>query len=364
VTSNHVVGSSNLSGRATRHYLDFSKPLPHNMNIQVSGIKIGHAHSRRALTGCTVILCEEGATCGIDRRGGGTTTRQADAFEPWHVVDRVYGVLLTGGSAFGLGALSGVLRFLEEKGIGFDMRVARVPIVAAAGLFDLGIGDGSRRPDPEMAFDACLRANEEAPAEGCVGAGMGATVGKILGLQQAMKSGIGWASRRIGPDLVVEAITAVNAGGDIVDPASGRIVAGVRAPATEVSMPSSTADQGTGKQNYFANALDVFELFATQEQLPDSGENTVIGVVLTNAALSKMQATKVAQMAQDGLARSVRPAHTMFDGDTIFTLATGEVAANVSMVGAFAAEVFAEAIVRGVRAATPLGGLPVASDVA
>jgi L-aminopeptidase/D-esterase-like protein len=333
------------------------------MTIKVSGVKIGHAHSKKALTGCTVILCEEGAVCGIDRRGGGTTTRQADAFEAWHVVDRVYGVLLTGGSAFGLGALSGVLRYLEEKGVGFDMRVARVPIVAAAGLFDLGIGDGSRRPDPEMAYDACLRANGELPAEGCVGAGMGATVGKILGLEQAMKSGIGWASRRIGPDLVVEAITAVNAGGDVIDPVSGRIIAGVRAPEFKGSKPEPGAGQGSGEQAYFANALHALELFATQEQLPASGENTVIGVVLTNAALTKMEATKVAQMAQDGLARSVRPAHTMFDGDTIFTLATGEIAANVSMVGAFAAEVFAEAVVRAVRAATALGGLPAARDV-
>jgi L-aminopeptidase/D-esterase-like protein len=305
------------------------------LTIKVSGVKIGHAHSRN----------------------------QADAFEAWHVVDRVYGVLLTGGSAFGLGALSGVLRYLEEKGVGFDMRVARVPIVAAAGLFDLGIGDGSRRPDPEMAYDACLRASEELPAEGCVGAGMGATVGKILGLEQAMKSGIGWASRRIGPDLVVEAIAAVNAGGDVIDPVSGRIIAGVRAPEFKGSKPESGAGQGSREQAYFANALHALELFATQEQPPVSGENTVIGVVLTNATLTKMEATKVAQMAQDGMARSVRPAHTMFDGDTIFTLATGEIPANVSLVGAFAAEVFAEAVVRAVRAATALGGLPAARDV-
>jgi L-aminopeptidase/D-esterase-like protein len=334
------------------------------MNIQVPGIKIGHAHSRKALTGCTVVLCEGGAVCGIDRRGGGTTTRQADAFEPWHVVDRVYGVLLTGGSAFGLGALSGVLRYLEEKGIGFDMRVARVPIVAAAGLFDLGIGDGSLRPDPEMAFEACQQASEEVPLEGCVGAGTGATVGKILGLEYAMKSGIGWASRRIGPDLVVEAISAVNAGGDVVDPASGRIVAGVRSPDSAEQKSESDARRAEpGGQKYFADALKVFEHFVAQEQWPDSRENTVIGVVLTNAALTKLEATKVSQMAQDGLARSVRPAHTMFDGDTIFTLATGDVEANVSMVGAFAAEVFSESVVRAVRAATAMGGLPAAGDV-
>lgn len=317
---------------------------------RIPGIRIGHAHNAQAVTGCTVVLAEAGAVGGIDRRGGGTTTRQADAFEPWHVVDRVYGVLLTGGSAFGLGALSGVLRYLEERKVGFEMRVARVPIVGAAGLFDLGIGEGRARPDPEMAYEACQNASAEWPAEGCVGAGMGATVGKILGIERAMKSGIGLASLRVGDSLAIEAIVAVNAGGDVVDPASGRIVAGVR-----------SADAGHG--SYFANAITTLGKLAAQPELPGQPENTVIGVVCTNAALTKAQATRVAQMAHDGLARTVRPVHTMYDGDVIFTLATGDVQADVSVVGAFAAEAFGIAVIRAVRSAVAMAGLPSAADV-
>ncbi|MDX1613958.1 MAG: P1 family peptidase, partial [Candidatus Promineifilaceae bacterium] len=286
----------------------------------------------------------------IDKRGGGTTTRQADAFEPWHVVQRVHGVLLTGGSAHGLGALSGVLRFLEERQVGFDMRVARVPIAAAAGLFDLGIGSGTVRPDEAMAYDACLEASGRWPDEGCVGAGMGATVGKVLGMDQAMKSGLGVAALAVGPALVVEAVAAVNAGGDVIDPDGNGIIAGVRRTAN---------DDGAG---YFANALEVLERTNSGE-LETAGGNTVIGAIITNARLTKIEATKVAQMAHDGLARAVRPSHTMFDGDTIFTLATGEVAGEVNVVGAFAAEAFQQAVVRAVTKAVSLGGLPAASDV-
>jgi L-aminopeptidase/D-esterase-like protein len=321
-----------------------------NMTRRVQGIKIGHAQDEKSLTGCTVVLCESGAVCGIDRRGGGTTTRQADAFEPWHVVDKVYGVLLTGGSAFGLHALSGVLQYLEERRIGFDMRVARVPIVAAAGLFDLGIGDGRLRPTPEMAYEACLNASERWPEEGCVGAGTGATVGKILGIQQATKSGIGMAQIAVGPELLVEAVVAVNAGGNVIDPSNSQTVAGIRAVG------------GEGGE-VFANALSVLATLTEAQRPQAEGDNTVIGVVTTNAALSKIQATKVAQMAQDGLARTVLPAHTMYDGDTFFTLATGEVAADVSVVGAFAAEAVSQAILRAVRLARGMGGLPSATDL-
>jgi L-aminopeptidase/D-esterase-like protein len=320
------------------------------MKRRIPGIRIGHAHNAQGVTGCTVVLVEAGAVGGIDRRGGGTTTRQADAFEPWHVVDRVYGVLLTGGSAFGLGALSGVLGFLEERKVGFEMRVARVPIVGAAGLFDLGIGDGQARPDSEMAYEACQNASAEWPAEGCVGAGMGATVGKILGMDRAMKSGIGVASLCVGDALAVEAIVAVNAGGDVIDPASGRILAGVR-----------SSDEGDG--SYFANAITTLGKLATQPELPGQPENTVIGVVCTNAALTKAQATRVSQMAHDGLARTVRPVHTMYDGDVIFTLATGDVPVDVSVVGSFAAEAFGQAVIRAVQTAVSMGGLPAAADV-
>ena len=325
------------------------------MNIRVPGIKIGHAHDEQALTGCTVILAENGASCGIDKRGGGTTTRQADAFEPWHVVQQVNGILLSGGSAFGLGALSGVLQYLEDRDIGFDMRVARIPIAAAAGLFDLGIGRADRRPDPEMAYQACENASHRLPEEGCVGAGMGATVGKILGLDFAMKSGIGFASLEITESgLVVEAIAAVNAGGDIIDPATGKIVAGVRSPKW---VPKNS------ETSYFANAFEVLKTFQNPLTPPIDEGNTIIGAILTNAQLTKMEATKVAQMAHDGLARTTRPAHTMFDGDTIFSLCTGDISADVSVVGAIAAEVFSTAILRGVRAATTMGALPAAGDV-
>lgn len=322
--------------------------------IKTPGIKIGHQDDPAALTGCTVILCEDGAVCGLDRRGGGTTTRQADAFETWHVVQQVHGLLLTGGSAFGLGALSGVLQYLEENGVGFDMRVTRVPIAAAAGLFDLGIGDPMVRPSPEMAYQACLKANAYRPEEGCVGAGMGATVGKILGMDFAMKSGIGCHSEALDSGLVVEAIAAVNPGGDVVDTDNGQIIAGVRSP--KPGKKDKRAD-------YFADAQQLIKTLDPQA-MPGTGfENTVIGAVLTNAILDKVQATKVAQMAQDGLARSVRPIHTMYDGDTIFTLASCHVTADVNLVGSLAAEVFGRAVVRAVLKAKSMGGLPAAADV-
>jgi L-aminopeptidase/D-esterase-like protein len=325
------------------------------MNIMVPGIKIGHAHDEQALTGCTVILCEDGATCGIDKRGGGTTTRQADAFEPWHVVQQVNGILLSGGSAFGLGALSGVLQYLEDRKIGFDMRVVKVPIAAAAGLFDLGIGKADRRPDPEMAYQACQNASHRRPEEGCVGAGMGATVGKLLGLDFAMKSGIGFATLDLATTgLVVAALAAVNAGGDIVDPATGEIVAGVRSPDWSPTKPDTS---------YFADAFEVLKTFQNPVTAPIEDGNTIIGAILTNAKLNKIQATKVAQMAHDGLARTARPAHTMYDGDIIFSLCTGDILADVSVVGAIAAEVFSTAMLRGVRAATAMGDLPAAADV-
>lgn len=327
---------------------------PNTAGIKTPGIKIGHQDDPVALTGCTIILCEDGAVCGLDKRGGATTTRQADAFEPWHVVQQVHGLLLTGGSAFGLGALSGVLQYLEENQIGFDMRVVRVPIAAAAGLFDLGIGDAMVRPTPEMAYKACLNATSDRPEEGCVGAGMGATVGKILGMDFAMKSGIGWYGEILDSGLVVEAIAAVNPGGDVINPDNGQIIAGVRSP--------NSGDQ-SNKANYFANAQQLIKKLDPQTDISNRIENTVIGAILTNAILDKVQATKVAQMAHDGLARSVRPIHTMYDGDTIFTLASCDLSADVSQVGSLSAEVFGQAVLRAVLMAKSMGGLPAAADV-
>ncbi|MCA9939973.1 MAG: P1 family peptidase [Anaerolineales bacterium] len=321
----------------------------------VAGIRVGHAQDEAALTGCTVVLCETGAVGGIDRRGGATSTRQADGLEPWHVVGGVHAVLLTGGSAFGLGASSGVMRYLDEKGIGYGVGAARVPIVAAAALFDLALGQGKAWPDAAMAYEACVRAGAEMPAQGSVGAGIGATVGKIHGLKQATKGGIGTAARRVGStDLIVGALVAVNPFGDVVDPENGRIIAGARRKEPHPGSP-------------FADSMQLLADWANRgyPRPPTPPlDSTVIGVVATNARLTKIEATKVAQMAQDGLARAVRPAHLMFDGDTIFTLATGEVETHVNVVGAVAAEVFAAAIVRGVQAAVSMGGLPAADDMA
>ena len=327
-----------------------------NSITDIPGIRVGHAQNDEALTGCTVILCEQGAVGGVDQRGGAPGTREVDALHPMHLVQHVHGVMLAGGSAFGLEAATGAMRYLEEKGVGFDVRVARVPIVPAAILFDLGLGRADVRPDAAMGYLACQNASSGPPAEGNHGAGTGATVGKILGMGQAMKGGIGSASLEIGAGVLVGAIAAVNAFGDVINPENGQIIAGVR-----------SADVGPlhiGAPGYFADTLQVMKTLIGRTALAfgQRGSNTVIGVVATNAQLNKEQANKVAQMAHNGLARAIRPAHTMLDGDTIFALATGEKPADVNIIGAFAAEVFAQAIVRAIRAARPVAGLPSASN--
>ena len=326
-----------------------------NSITDVPGILVGHAQNAQALTGCTVILCEKGAVGGVDQRGGAPGTREVDALHPMHLVTKVHGLVLAGGSAFGLEAATGVMRYLEEKGVGFDTHVYKVPIVPSAILFDLGIGDPKVRPDAAMGYQACQNATAEPPAEGNVGAGTGATVGKILGTGQCMKSGIGTASMEIGAGVVVSAIVAVNAFGDVIDPATGQIIAGARS--------KDVGPLHIGAPGYFADTLHVMQTLIGRTALVyGSRENTVIGVVATNAKLDKEGANKVAQMAHDGLARTIRPAHTMLDGDTIFAIATGEHNADVTMIGAFAAEVFAQAILRGVRAAKPVAGIPANSE--
>ena len=327
-----------------------------NAITSVPGIRVGHAQDEEALTGCTVVLCENGAIGGVDQRGGAPGTRETDAMHPMHLVNEVHAVVLAGGSAFGLDAATGVVNYLEERGVGFDVRVARVPIVPAAILFDLGIGRSDVRPDAEMGYQACQNASADPPAQGNIGAGTGATVGKIIGMAGAMKSGIGTASLEIGSGVIVGAIAAVNVFGDVIDPATGQIVAGARVV--------QKGPVKIGKGPYFADTMCVMESLIGRTILGFmSRENTAIGVVATNAKLNKEQINKVAQMAQDGLARTVRPAHTMLDGDTIFALATGEKKADVNIVGAFAAEVFAEAVLRGVRTATTAAGLPCAAEV-
>jgi L-aminopeptidase/D-esterase-like protein len=307
----------------------------------VPGIEVGHATDLEGLTGCTVVLCREGAVGGVDQRGGAPGTRETDLLRPLHMVDKVHAVLLAGGSAFGLAAADGVMRYLEEQGVGVDTGPAKVPIVPAAILFDLALGDPGARPDRAMGYAACLAASDDVVAEGAVGAGTGAAVGAILGPEQAMKSGLGSAAVALSEELIVGALVVVNAFGDVIDPDSGEILAGARTPET----------------NELADTLAVMR-GGTGSEVFGSGSRTVIGVVATNAVLTKEEVNKVAQMAQDGIARTVRPAHTMVDGDTLFALATGEVEADVNLVGAYGVEVVAEAVVRAVRQAEGAGGLP------
>ena len=327
---------------------------PNNTITDVPGIEVGQAQDDDALTGCTVILCRKGAVAGVDVRGGAPGTRETDLLSPSTLVQKVHAVLLAGGSAYGLDAASGVMRYLEEQNIGFDVGVAKVPIVPAAILFDLAVGRPDVRPDAEMGYRAASAASADAPEEGNVGAGAGASVGKILGTKTAMKAGLGTASMEVN-GVVVGAIVAVNAWGDVVDPALGEIVAGARS--------TKLGPLKLGQEGYFGDTLEMMKSFLGRTAVGVAMKaNTVIGVVATNAKLTQAEATKVAQMAQDGLARTIRPAHTMLDGDTIFALATGGKKADVSTVGAFAAEVMAQAILRAVRSAAPAGGLPGLSE--
>ncbi len=327
-----------------------------NTITDVPGIRVGHAQDDEAFTGCTVILCENGAVGGVDQRGGAPGTRETDSLFPMRLVTGVHAIVLAGGSAFGLDAATGVVRYLEERGVGFNVGVAKVPIVPAAILFDLAFGRADVRPDAAMGYQACQNASSDPPAEGNAGAGCGATAGHILGMDQAMKSGIGCASLDIGHGVVVGAIAAVNPLGDVVDPETREILAGARAV--------QKGPIRIGGAGYFADTLEVMKSLVGRTALSfASRSHTVIGVVATNAGLNKEQINKVAQMAQDGLARAVRPSHTMLDGDTIFALSTGDKKADVNIVGAFAAEVFAQAIVRAVKAAKPAGGLPAWVDL-
>ncbi|MGE5249132.1 MAG: P1 family peptidase [Bacteroidota bacterium] len=322
-----------------------------NAITDVPGIEVGHAQDDDALTGCTVVLCRQGAVGGVDVRGGAPGTRETDLLDPVNLVSAVHGVLLAGGSAYGLDAASGVMRYLEEQGIGFGTPAGVVPIVPAAILYDLDLGRADVRPDAAMGYRACLAASAGRVAEGNVGAGTGATVGKILGPAQAMKAGLGTASIPLEQGLILGALAVVNALGDVVDPATGAILAGARS--------GTPASLQPGEPGYFADTREVMK--ARLGSVPFSfaaGRSTVLAVVAVNAALTKPQAAWIAQMAQDGLARAVRPAHTLFDGDAIFALGTGGAEADVSTLGAFAAEALTLAILRAVRMAAPAGGLP------
>lgn len=319
----------------------------YNAITDVPGIKVGHYTDLDAATGCTVVLCEQGAVGGVDVRGSAPGTRETDLLRPGNLVQMAHGVLLSGGSAFGLDAAGGVMRYLEGRNIGYDMRVARVPIVPAAILYDLGIGDAKVRPGPDQGYAACAAAASGPVAEGTVGAGTGATVAKALGMDHAIKGGIGTASVTLSDGTVVGALAAVNAGGEVFDADNGVVLAG----------PRNTENNG------FVSTLAVLKSRVKPEE--QSPVNTTIAVIATNATLTKEQANKLAQMADDGFARAIRPVHTMGDGDLVFALATGEKKGEVQMnlLGAVAAEVMTQAIMRGVLLATGLAGVPAVREL-
>jgi L-aminopeptidase/D-esterase-like protein len=341
----HLVAT--LIAAAAAQHLAAGQSLPNLTLTAVSGIKVGHHTLAERPTGCTVILIENGATGGVDVRGAAPATRETDLLSPVNMVQVVHGIVLSGGSAFGLDSASGVMRFLEEKKIGFELGRAHVPIVSGASLFDLQVGDGRIRPTADCGYKAAQAAASGAVQEGSVGAGAGATIGKTAGFGRAMKSGIGSAVITLPSGLIVAALVAVNAAGDVVEPATGQIVAGVR--------------EADGRS--FADARKL--LRSGKVAFGSTGQNTTLGVVATNARLSKTSATRVAQMAHDGFARAIVPVHTPVDGDAIFSIATGALTtpADVGQIGALAAEVVADAVVRAARQATSAAGVPALRDL-
>lgn len=313
---------------------------------RVPGIKVGHAHDLKGKTGVTVILCEGGAVGGADARGFASGTRELGALSPLHLVEVVHAVVLAGGSAFGLSAADGVMQYLEERGIGYDVRGVVVPIVPAAVIFDLGFGDSKPRPDKEMGYRACLAATSRPLPQGSVGAGTGATVGKLYGTGQAMKGGLGTASQLLPGGLIVGALAVVNCFGDVYDCSSGTLLAGARTRAKSVTLAH------TGRR-----------LKRMEGPLTIQGENTTLIVVATNVRLTKKEANMVAAMAHDGIARAVVPAHTAYDGDVTFCLSCGSREGDVNKIGSAAVEVVAGAILNGVTRAKGFGIVPACEDL-
>ena len=311
----------------------------------IEGIRIGHAEDMDALTGCTVLIAEEGGTAGVDVRGGAPGTRETDLLDPVNFVQQIQAVILAGGSAFGLDAATGVMQYLEEQNVGFDVGIMKIPIVCGAVLFDLGIGDHRVRPDREMGYQACLNAVNTGCAEGDVGAGAGASVGKILGVEQSMKSGLGSCCFQAGV-LKIGAVVAVNCLGDVIHPKTGTIMAGVLSK---------------DRRTFLNTEKIMIEQFAGRNI--SFGGNTTIGMVVTNGKFTKSQAGKLASMAHNGFARTMRPSHTMLDGDTIFALTTGEVEADINVAGMLAARAVENAVLRAVLKAKSLGGLPCCSEL-
>lgn len=309
----------------------------------VEGIEVGHAEDLEGMTGCTVILAREGATGGVDVRGSAPGTRETDLFQERKAVDKVHAIVLAGGSAFGLDASSGVMAYLEEEDIGFQTGGGKVPIVASAVIYDLEVGSNKTRPDKKMGYKAAQFASEDEHAQGNIGAGTGASVGKILGDGNSMKAGLGSASVQVG-DLVVGAMVVVNAVGDILDWKTQERIAGVY-------------DYDKGE------FLDTVEIMKSGYIASIEGQNTTIGVIATNAKLDKAMANKVAEMSHNAYAKTINPVHTMFDGDTIFTLATNKVEADVNLVGVLAVEAMSQAIANAVYSAQSYGDLLAHDDI-
>ncbi len=310
----------------------------------IPGIRVGHASDLDAITGCTVILCEGGAVAGVDVRGSATGTEEFGLLEPWHVTGRIHAVVFAGGSAFGLEACSGVRRFLEHKGIGYQTGYARVPLVAGAIIYDLGIGKANVRPTREMGESAAAAATDQAVAEGAAGAGTGATAGKMLGMKNAMKSGLGCWTVELSGGLLVSALAVVNPAGDVIDPSNGKIVAGARVAPDSMEFLNSARYVMQGQRAGAAK------------------ENTTLVLVATNAALDKVQAGKLAALASLGVARTISPVNMTVDGDVTIALSVGSLKAGVDQLGVAAAEAVSHAILRAVRLAPSMGGVPGLKD--
>lgn len=313
---------------------------------QVSGISVGHWTNAEAAKGCTVVLCPEGAVASVDQRGGAPATRETDLLRMGNLVDRVHAIVLSGGSAYGLDVATGVMRWLEEHGHGYPVTTGVVPIVPAACIYDLGIGDGNARPGADAGYAACDSATTGAIAEGSVGAGAGATIGKALGMERAIKGGVGTAAEVTASGIMIGALVVVNCWGEVVDPQTGRLVAGPRGE----------------RQGTYVSSIDV--LREKPPLSPFAAQNSTIGVVATDAVLTKEGAYRLAVIAQTGLARTIRPVHTPVDGDVIFALATGQndTVTDVLQLGALAALAVERACIHAVQTAGGVAGVPSAAD--
>ncbi len=310
----------------------------YNNILDIKGIKVGQIEDIEGLTGCTVVICEEGAVCGVDVRGSAPGTRETDLLDPINMVQKVHAVVLSGGSAFGLESTCGVSRYLEEHNIGFDVGVAKVPIVAGAVLFDLVVGDPKSRPDIEMGYKACEVANDKELKQGNFGAGCGATVGKVKGAEYCMKGGIGSYSIKLDNGLVVAALVAVNAFGDVYE--NGKVIAGVL----------------NNEKNKVLNTYDLMKNGVNSGGF--NIDNTTIGIVATNAKLTKAECKKISQMSHNGYAKAIFTIHTPHDGDTIFTIATGEVESDVTLLGSIATEVVEKSIINAIKNAKSIDNIP------